>query len=83
MTNKWQRRQTKHDKARYGMRVSGKSIKSLPTGATHTYIVKVKGVGWYTVTAPSRSQAFVKVARRLPRHARKASSDTVTIERKD
>ena len=71
MTSKWERRQRKQDKARYGMRVSGRSIKSMPTGARYTYIVEVEGVGWYTVTASNEQDARNQVRKVLPRAKRK------------
>ena len=68
MTDKWERRQRKQDKARYGMKMSGKSIKSLPTGASFEYSHTIKGVGEYRVTARSREQAVRLIRRRVPRH---------------
>ena len=70
MSTRWQRRQRKYDKARYGMRVSGKSIKSLPTGASREYIATVRGVGEYLVTARSREQAIRMIRQRVPRNRR-------------
>ncbi len=68
MTDKWKRRQRKQDKARTGMKVSGASIKSLPTGASFEYEHTLPGVGTYRVTARSREQAVRLIRRRVPRH---------------
>ena len=67
MTNKWERRQRKQDKARYGMRVSGRSIKNLPTGARRTYVVHVAGVGTYTVHATEERDAVRQARKRMNR----------------
>ena len=68
MTNKWQRRQILRDKARYGMRVSGASIKQLPTGGgKRTYSVHVAGVGTYTVFALDERDAVRRARKRMSR----------------
>ena len=71
MTSKWERRQRKQDKARYGMRVSGAGLKTTPTGATVSYSVHVDGVGTYFTSARNREQAVRKLRRMVPRYAKR------------
>ena len=67
MSTRWERRQRKYDRKRYGMRVSGGSIKNLPTGARRTYVVHVQGVGSYTVHATEERDAIRQARKRMNR----------------
>lgn len=80
MMTKAERRERKRHKARHGMRVSGASVRNLPTGALHTYIVKVEGVGWFTQTTTNGEQAIKQARKGMSRYARKQPT---TVERKD
>ena len=78
MNTRWERRQRKYDKARYGMRVDGAGIRGLPSGGgKRTYIVKVPTVGWYTVTAGSEQAARRQVVKMLPRGKRKLVTQSI------